>query len=74
MTCDFRLLRIAEDELFGEGIFGCGESDLGLGTVGLCGRDTDRRVRKLGPEALEFNILGLENDKVLEVRVHRRTA
>ena len=68
------LLRVAQHQFFGERVFGRGESDFGLGAGGLRSGDADRRIRKLRAKALEFEVLGLENDEVFEVRVHKGTS
>lgn len=71
MTGGVGFLRIAQNELFGEGIFSGGEGDFRLGAGGLRGGDPDGSVGKLGAEALEFEVLGLEDDEVFEIRVHK---
>jgi len=71
MTCDFSFLRVAQDELFGDGIFCGGESDFRFGARGLRSSDADGSVGKLGSQLAQLEVVGLENDEVFEVRIHK---
>jgi len=68
---DVGLLRAAEDFFFLERGFSRGEGDFGLGASGLGSGYAERSFGELGAEALEFEILRLEDDEVFEVGVHR---
>ena len=68
---DVELLEAAEGFFFGEGFVGFGEGYFGLGAGGLGGGDAERSVGQLGAEATELEVLGLEDDKMFEIGVHR---
>ena len=68
---DFEFLGAAEGLFLGEGLVGFGEGYFGTGAGGLGGADLDGGVGELGAEAAELEVLGLEDDEVFEVGIHR---
>ena len=68
---DFEFLGAAEGFFFEERLGGFGEGDFGAGTGGLGGGHLDGRVGELSAEAAELEVLGLEDDEVFEVGIHR---
>jgi hypothetical protein len=68
---DLKLLRASQGFLFGKRFGGFGQGDFGFGAGGLGGGDAARSFGKFFAEAAEFEVLGLEDDEVFEVGVHK---